>query len=124
MVAKTRIQLRNAEIERKAGMIEFYSMTIRAFKLDTEDRCEDYGQVAYYLGTISEYPHAFRLDDHHTFKTGQPLLVCGNTAAMLTHTRYAPHFKVAGDTEMHYGLFDCAPMDRSSGSAEHNGACC
>jgi arsenite methyltransferase len=125
VVAKTKIQLHNAEIECMAGMIEFYSLTIRAFKLDLEDRCEDYGQVAYYLGTIPECPHVFTLDDHHAFKTGQPLLVCRNTASMLEDTRYAPHFKIIGDTNTHYGLFECSAQDsKNSGNGELKGACC
>lgn len=108
-VSASRLTLNNPEIERKAGMIGFYSNTVRAFKLSLEDRCEDYGQVAHYLGTLPEYPHAFALDDHHLFRTGQPMLVCGNTADMIGATRYAPHFRVSGDKRVHYGLFDCAP---------------
>ena len=124
-VARSKIQLHNADIERKAGMIDFYSVTIRAFKLALEDRCEDYGQVAYYLGTIPECQHLFVLDDHHVFKTGQPLLVCSNTAAMLAETRYAPHFKIIGDTKTHYGLFDCGPKGGApTGSNPAPGACC
>src|SRR5262245_46795878 len=73
----------DGEIARRIGMVDFYSMTVRAFKLDLEDRCEDYGQVAYYGGTLPEHPHQFALDDHHLFRAGQPMLVCGNTAAML-----------------------------------------
>lgn len=103
------LAINNPDIERKAGYIKFYSMTIRAFKIAFEDRCEDFGQVAYYLGTLPEYPHQFALDDHHLFKTGQPMLVCGNTADMISATRYARHFRVTGDKSVHYGLFDCAP---------------
>ena len=82
VVSKRRIALSNPEIERKAGMVDFYSVTVRAFKLDLEDRCEDYGQVATYRGTAWAAPHRFVLDDHHTFVTGKPHPVCGNTAAM------------------------------------------
>ncbi|MBI3534138.1 MAG: methyltransferase domain-containing protein [Deltaproteobacteria bacterium] len=121
VVAKSKIELHNTEIEHKAGMIDFYSMTIRAFKLDLEDRCEDYGQVAYYLGTIPECRHFFTLDDHHLFKTGQPLLVCKNTASMLSATRYAPHFKIIGEVNQHLGLFDCGS---SEASGNFSGACC
>lgn len=125
IVAKSKIQLHNTEVERKAGMIDFYSVTIRAFKLDIEDRCEDYGQVAYYLGTIPEYPHHFALDDHHMFKMGQPLLICSNTAAMLEETRFAPHFNIVGDTKTHYGLFDCGQNSQISAEASKPmGACC
>jgi SAM-dependent methyltransferase len=109
VTANSRIALNNPDIERKAGMIGFHSLTVRAFKLELEDRCEDFGQVAYYLGSIPEHPHAFVLDDHHRFETGRPHPICGNTAAMLSQTRYAPHFRVAGDMSAHYGLFACAP---------------
>lgn len=104
-----RIALQNRDIESRAGNVPFYSMTVRVFKLKLEDRCEDYGQVAYYLGTIPQCPHAFPLDDHHLFEKGRPVPVCGNTAAMLTQTRYAPHFRVEGNLSVHYGLFDCEP---------------
>lgn len=117
------LALNNPEIERKAGFIRFSSRTIRAFKLPLEDRCEDYGQVATYLGSVPEAPHAFVLDDHHRFEAGKPMLVCGNTADMLAHTRYAPHFRVSGDKSVHFGLFDCAPA-AVPGTATTGGACC
>lgn len=124
VVSRSNLDLKNAEIERKVGMISFSSMTIRAFKLNLEDRCEDYGQVAYYLGSIPEHPHHFALDDHHFFKTGQPMLVCSNTASMISETRYARHFKVIGDTSTHYGLFDCAPKTSLMKESSVSGACC
>jgi hypothetical protein len=53
VVSYIRIQLDDAEVEVKVGGIDFYSRTIRAFKLDSlEDSCEDYGQLATYLGTV------------------------------------------------------------------------
>ncbi len=105
------VSLRDPEIEARVGMVSFLSMTIRIFKLPgLEDRCEDYGQVAYYLGTIPGHPHSYRFDDDHTFHTGRPLLVCGNTAAMLTETRFGRHFRVEGDRSIHHGLFDCSEL--------------
>lgn len=125
VVTQQRITLENPELEQKVGMIPFYSMTIRAFKLKLEDRCEDYGQAAYYLGTIPQCPHAFPLDDHHLFEKGRPVPVCGNTAAMLTQTRYAPHFRVEGDLSTHYGLFDCGPKGSAvSDETPSNRGCC
>ena len=92
---KSSIAITNDEVERLAGAINFYSMTIRVFKLDNlEDICEDYGQFAIYKGTIKDSPHSFSLDDHHTFYKNKPLLVCGNTASMLNETRYKKHFQV------------------------------
>lgn len=117
------IEIEDPEIERKVGMINFRSLTIRAFKLDSlEDICEDYGQVATYLGTIPEVPHRFILDDHHTFHNGKPMLVCGNSAAMVQDSRFGEHFKVTGDKTVHYGAFDCEPASASQG--ENQGSCC
>lgn len=110
IVAKTRVTLENPEVEAKVGMVEFYSRTIRAFKLaDLEDICEDYGQTAVYRGTVPGLPHFFDLDDHHRFISGKAMLVCGNTASMLQHTRFSPHFTIGGDRAVHYGPFNCGP---------------
>lgn len=122
-VSSSRLTLDNPEIERKAGMIGFYSNTIRAFKLTHEDRCEDFGQVAYYLGTLPGHPHEFALDDHHLFRNGQPLPVCGNTADMVSATRYAPHFRVVGDQSVHYGLFGCAAVAAVPAAQTKTGCC-
>ena len=110
IVRRRRVRLENPEIEKKIGMVDFYALTIRAFKLEgLEDRCEDYGQVAVYQGTIPEAPHHFLLDEKHLFLTGKPTPVCGNTALILQETRYARHFKVLGDRAVHYGLFGRIP---------------
>ena len=96
----------DGEIGELLGVVTFSSRTVRAFKLnDLEDICEDYGQVAYYDGSIPGHPHYFDLDDHNRFITGKPMLICGNTASMLSKTRYAKAFKVVGDRSAHYGVF-------------------
>lgn len=115
------IRIQDPAVEQKIGFVNFSSVTVRAFKLQLEDRCEDFGQVATYRGTMPEHPHRFALDDHHLFEAGKPLRVCGNTADMLAATRFAPHFEVAGDKTRHYGLFDCAPAASTPSS---DGACC
>ena len=107
VVSKSQISLDDPEIVEKAGYINFYSITVRAFKSEFEDICENYGQVAIYKGTIEGYPHSFVLDDHHEFKTGLPYPVCGNTFKMLGETRYAEHFNLIGDFGTHYGVFEC-----------------
>jgi SAM-dependent methyltransferase len=126
VVSRSRIALNNPDLEEKAGMIDFYSMTIRAFKLDgLEDICEDYGQVAVYLGTIPGSPHTFVLDDHHTFIAGKPMPVCGNTASMLGETRFLKHFRITGDKGTHYGPFNCSPASTKIVSGETvGGSCC
>ncbi|MDE1900977.1 MAG: methyltransferase domain-containing protein [Alphaproteobacteria bacterium] len=123
MMSKGRIALNEPSVEQKAGMIDFYSITVRAFKCDLEDICEDYGHVVTYKGTVAEAPHAFRLDDHHLFKTGMPERVCGNTWKMLMETRFSPHFSSMGDFSTHYGAFDCAPATGTESNAP-SGACC
>jgi arsenite methyltransferase len=124
VVARSPLALNNAGLERKIGFVRFSSVTVRAFKLPLEDRCEDYGQVATYLGTLAEAPHAFVLDDHHRFERGRPMRVCGNTADMVSRTRYAPHFRVTGDQAVHHGLFDCGPAPYVAGGPAVGGACC
>ena len=117
------IELNNEEIESKTGLVSFSARTVRAFKLDDlEDICEDYGQVAWYDGSISGLPHFFDLDDHHRFITNKPMLVCGNTASMLLNTRYGKAFKIAGDRSIHFGPFDCSPVGNSAEAAP--GSCC
>jgi SAM-dependent methyltransferase len=114
----------NEEIRNKVGAVSFSSRTVRAFKLnDLEDICEDYGQVAFYDGTIPGHPHFFDLDDHHRFFTRKPMLVCGNTASMLSNTRYGKAFRVFGDRSVHHGAFGgCRPKDNDDAPA--SGGCC
>ncbi len=123
IVKQTPIEIEDAEVDAKIGMVKFKSITIRAFKTPLEDRCEDFGQLAIYKGTISEHPHAFDLDDHHHFETAKPLRVCGNTYDMLAMGRYAKHFDFMGDKSTHFGLFDCAPPNTNL-SLESGVACC
>ena len=121
IASQSPLEITNPEIEAQIGMVDFHKVTVRAFKLDLEDLCENYGQVAHYRGSLPEAPHAFKLDDHHLFKTDMPVPVCGNTAAMLAQTRYADHFQISGDTSVHYGPFDCtAPAAEST----ETGPCC
>jgi ubiquinone/menaquinone biosynthesis C-methylase UbiE len=122
-ISDSAVPLFDEAVIAKIGMVNFRSITLRAFKLDLEDRCEDFGQVATYLGSIAEHPHAFDLDDHHRFETGRPLRVCGNTFDMLAATRYAPHFRMSGDKSMHFGLFDCAPAGIAAAPANATNCC-
>lgn len=121
-VSQSPIPLLDAQIEARIGMVHFRSMTMRAFRLSLEDRCEDFGQIATYRGSIAGHPHAFVLDDHHRFETAKPLRVCGNTFDMLAASRFAGHFDLLGDKGTHFGLFDCAPAVDPSSCA--TGSCC
>ena len=122
IIARSPVPLLDDEIEARIGMVTFESITVRAFKLDLEDRCEDFGQLATYRGSIAHHPHRFMLDDHHMFERDRPMLVCGNTAAMLADTRYGAHFEVTPRLS-HFGLFGgCAAP--ASEDASTSGACC
>ena len=72
----------------------------------------------------------YALDDHHIFETGRPMLVCGNSAAMVQDSWLGQHFEVVGDTSVHYGLFECAPppasaaTNESDPAASGSGGCC
>jgi len=115
VVSQSDLVLTDKQIHSQIGMINFYSMTIRAFKLeDLEDVCEDYGQAALYKGTIPGHPHKFVLDDHHTLFTNKPFLVCGNTVSMLKNTRFSSHFDIVGNRSTHCGVF----------VSSSDGACC
>ncbi len=105
--------------------IRFDSRTLRGFKVELEDRCEDYGQVAVYNGTIAGHELRFTLDDHHVFEAGRPMRVCKNTADMLTASRFAAHFRVSEPLQ-HFGLFDCAPVpsEATDAPAPSTGSCC
>jgi SAM-dependent methyltransferase len=118
------MDLDDRQIKDKIGFANFSSRTVRAFKLnDLEDICEDYGQIAYYDGSIPGHPHFFDLDDHHRFFTKKPMLVCGNTASMLSNTRYGKAFRVTGDRSVHHGVFGgCKPKDNDDAPAA--GGCC
>jgi SAM-dependent methyltransferase len=122
VVSSGPITVNNPEIQKKVGAINFSSKTVRLFKLPLEDRCENYGEVATYLGTEKDFPHAFFLDDHHTFVTGYPYAVCGNTSDMIGFTRYRKHFKITPKGP-HRGLFDCSGGGGPSSSAGGGNSC-
>ena len=117
--------LTNGNIIRKIGFVNFTSRTVRAFKLDDlEDICEDFGQVAYYNGQIPGHTLYFDLDDHHRFFKNKPMLVCGNTASMITNTRYAKAFSVTEPIE-HFGAFTgCGDAATRTSQDSSSGACC
>lgn len=124
LVSRSNLTISNETLLAKTGDTRFYSCTVRAFKLPLEDRCEDFGQVATYLGTMPEHRHHYIFDDHHVFSTGKPLLVCGNTADMLQSSRYGRHFRVTGDKSRHFGLFDCALTGSGTAGAGPGAGCC
>jgi len=124
IVSQRPVTIDNPELEARVGNVGFSSVTVRAFKLESlEDRCEDYGQIARYRGSVNGLPYAFPLDDHHLFERDKPVPVCGNTAAMLSETRLAVHFDVTGDHGIHFGLFDCDDQTSASNEKAASGCC-
>lgn len=101
------VTVENPELEEKLGLITFYSVTYRLFKIEgLENDCEDYGQAVAYNGSIEGEEHAFDLDDHHHFPKGKMITVCGNTYKMLNETRFKDHFDFYGTWDTHYGIFE------------------
>lgn len=88
--------------------IRFDSRTLRGFKVELEDRCEDFGQVAVYRGTIEGHERRFALDFGHDFTAGEAMRVCKNTADIIGASRFSAHFDVSAPLR-HMGIFDCSP---------------
>ena len=106
IVDKTPIQPNDFEIARMVGDIKFFSCTVRAFKCGgLEDREENYGHSATYLGTMEENKRYFDFDENYRFVKGKPIGVSGNVARILKTSRMKHHFKVDGKGEVHHGLF-------------------
>lgn len=105
-VAVEELHLGDFRIQTKLGCIGFYSHTVRAIKsADLEDREENYGQTAEYLGTLPENKRYFDLSDEVRLIKGRPVAISGNMATMLVQSRYAPHFRVT-PRGAHLGIFD------------------
>lgn len=115
VVSKRVIDISNEEIQKCIGSITFYSITYRLWKIQgLEDTCEDYGHVAVYRGGIPESPFMFPLDGDHFFEKDKPERVCGNTALMLSETRFSRYFEVIGSFSQHFGLFQSCNTTTSS----------
>jgi SAM-dependent methyltransferase len=125
VVTASPVDITDSDIKQKLMGARFQSITVRAFKLDLEDTCEDYGQAARYLGTDPQFPQSFELDQGHSFATDQVVRVCRNSADMLIKTRLAKHFEVYGKASTHLGLFSSA-QDQTKTSCEPlaSGSCC
>eukprot|EP00244_Chara_vulgaris_P004124 TRINITY_DN1800_c0_g1_i11.p1 TRINITY_DN1800_c0_g1~~TRINITY_DN1800_c0_g1_i11.p1 ORF type:complete len:407 (+),score=82.38 TRINITY_DN1800_c0_g1_i11:154-1374(+) len=97
----------NEEILKLLGDITFYSLTVRAVKVDpskVEDALEDFGQTATYDGAIPGYEESFSLDMKNTFVKGKATPVDGLTASLLLSSRYGSHFSVT-EKGPHKGIF-------------------
>ncbi|EFJ52454.1 hypothetical protein VOLCADRAFT_86558 [Volvox carteri f. nagariensis] len=90
-----------------------------------DDTCEDYGQWVVYKGTLEGSDEAYTLDMRHRLVRNQPILVCGNTAAMLGEggiSWLSNHFIISGERSVHYGPFTGGPFSNST--SPDRGCCC
>lgn len=109
VMSRRGIAISEENVRDRVGNIRFSSITYRLWKIDDiEDACEDFGHIAVYRGGVPEAPFAFTLDCVHVFEKDLPEKVCGNTALMLSQTRFKPFFEVTGSFDRHFGAFkDC-----------------
>jgi arsenite methyltransferase len=124
IVSRKFINIHNPQIKNMVGNIQFYSITYRLWKLkDLEDACEDYGHIAVYNGQMSESPFKFELDDGHVFYKNKPERVCGNTAIMLSGTRFKEYFLIMGSFKEHFGAFRSqSPLEKKE--PNNSSKCC
>ena len=100
------VAVEDEELTAKLGAIRFCSATCRLFKLPQLGfTSEDYGQRAQYRGTIEHSRERFTLDQDDVFESGKSVPISGNTADILSLSRFAPHFEVLGDQAIHLGAF-------------------
>lgn len=126
IVSKRDIEINNKKIEALIGNIRFCSITYRLWKLKgLEDHCEDYGHIAVYNGRIPQSPLKFRLDEAHVFHKNKPEKVCGNTALMLSETRFKKYFQVLGSFKEHFGAFkNCSTLEQNNATDSSCSSCC
>ena len=125
VVSKRVVDISNDEIRNLVGNVTFYSITYRLWKLKgVEDVCEDYGHTATYTGGIPESPFTFMLDATHVFEKDRPERVCGNTALMLSETRFRNYFRITGSFDKHFGSFTiCGTTAAQEQSSVNQGGC-
>lgn len=117
VITKRIVNISNKEINNLIGNTNFYSITYRLWKLHgLEDSCEDYGHIAIYKGGIPESPFKFALDCSHIFEKDKPERVCGNTALMLSKTRFSEYFEIIGNFNKHFGHFENCSNLKSEGN--------
>jgi arsenite methyltransferase len=100
------VDITDSAVQSLLGDICFRSATCRLFRAEgLEPGQENYGQTATYLGTIPEYPDSLCLDGQQSFASRQQTPVSGNTAQILSSTRFSEHFDLNGDRSQHLGAF-------------------
>jgi len=124
IVADRPIAVEDEVLGDKVGDIRFYSVTCRLFKLpELEATHEDYGQSARYFGGVPHHAERFVFDRHHVFDAGELTRISGNTAHMLSASRFSPWFEIHGDMGTHLGPFAAPGAGSALPYAAPTGAC-
>ena len=89
---------------KKEGGIQFYSITIKAYKFKKSKECEYRGQYATYKGPFSHVSD----DDGHAYPIGIPVEVCTDTAWKLSNPPYKGMFIVSDSQNSDAGK-SCGP---------------
>lgn len=109
IVSCSPVTLNDEELCKLVPGTTFFSITCRAFKIDgMEDRPEDFGQTATYSSCCGD---GLDLDAILKFKKKATLPVDGNTAKILTTSRFASKFTVT-EPGPHKG--PCVPTKRGA----------
>ncbi|KAF7700385.1 hypothetical protein HF521_003343 [Silurus meridionalis] len=90
LVAASRIDVHNPELQTKAGKIKYASGTYRAFKLPQQSIRNK--ALVTYKGTVPDCAEGFDLDASNSFKVNVCVEVDAEMAAILQYTRFSPDF--------------------------------
>ncbi|GJQ60576.1 MAG: methyltransferase domain-containing protein [Candidatus Scalindua sp. AMX11] len=91
----------------------FYSVTVRGYKFEKKDGCVYVGQKAIYHG-----PYKAIVDEEgHLFPRNEPVEICTDTAAKLSHLPYAGQFTIVNSNEEITTSYRCS-------TSEEGVSCC
>jgi arsenite methyltransferase len=128
LVTDSPIDVTDPELQNRLGDLCFRSVTYRLFRIDQrESGPENYGQFAVYNGGLPEQDAVFRLDTGLMFKKGEKTPICGNTARILSSSRFSGYFEIIGDDSVHLGAFEesgIGPVFTKDAGKAPAGGCC
>lgn len=93
---------------------QFYSITVRGYKLEKKEGCVYIGQKAIYHGPLK----AAIDEEGHLFPRNKEIVICTDTAAKLSKAPYAGQFTVIEPAKAKTEFSCCAP------SVGEKGSCC
>lgn len=110
----------NGDFNTHQSIQDYYGQVLKSSAdLQTSACCLIESPPSHVLAALKNV-HPEVKDRHHHFVAHKPMLVCHNTADLLSGTRYARHFKVMGDKSTHFGVFESAVLhvhaDASTGA--------